>query len=217
MLACGGFQANAEWRTRYLGPGWDLAKVRGTRFNTGDGIRMALEIGAMPCGQLVGLPRGRLGRNAPEFGDLAVGDGFQKHTYPFGIMVNAEGERFVDEGADFRNYTYAKYGRVILDQPGQFAWQIFDRKVMHLLRDEYRIKHVTKVRADTLEELAAKLEGVERGAGARRRSVHTTPRSTTERAVQSQRQGRPPHARARRSTSRTGRTRSTSRRSRPTR
>ena len=45
---CGGFEANAEWRTRYLGPGWDLAKVRGTRFNTGDGIRMALDIGAQP-------------------------------------------------------------------------------------------------------------------------------------------------------------------------
>ena len=40
VLACGGFESNSEWRTRYLGPGWDLAKVRGTRFNTGDGIRM---------------------------------------------------------------------------------------------------------------------------------------------------------------------------------
>ena len=38
-----------KWRTRYLGPGWDLAKVRGTRFNTGDGIRMALDIGASPA------------------------------------------------------------------------------------------------------------------------------------------------------------------------
>ena len=64
--------------------------------------------------------------NAPPFGDLAVGDGFQKHSYPFGIMVNARGERFVDEGADFRNYTYAKYGQEILAQPGQFAWQVFD-------------------------------------------------------------------------------------------
>src|SRR5690606_18630257 len=47
VLASGGFEANAEWRTRYLGPGWDLAKVRGTRYNAGDGIRMAVEIGAM--------------------------------------------------------------------------------------------------------------------------------------------------------------------------
>ncbi|HEY2092103.1 MAG TPA: FAD-dependent oxidoreductase, partial [Thermoanaerobaculia bacterium] len=46
VLASGGFQANAEWRARYLGPGWDLAKVRGTRFNTGDGIRMGLDAGA---------------------------------------------------------------------------------------------------------------------------------------------------------------------------
>ena len=50
VLACGGFEANREWRARYLGPGWDLAKVRGTRYNTGDGLRMALEIGAQPYG-----------------------------------------------------------------------------------------------------------------------------------------------------------------------
>jgi tricarballylate dehydrogenase len=164
VLACGGFEANAEWRTRYLGPGWDLAKVRGTRFNTGDGIRMALEAGAIPYGHWSGCHAVGWDRNAPEFGDLAVGDGFQKHSYPFGIMVNARGERFVDEGADFRNYTYAKYGRVILEQPAQFAWQIFDAKVLHLLRDEYRIRQVTKARADTIEGLAAQLEGVDAAA-----------------------------------------------------
>lgn len=160
VLAAGGFQANTEMRTRYLGPNWDLVKVRGTKFNTGDGINMALNIGASPVGNWSGAHAVGWDRNAPEFGDLAVGDGFQKHSYPFGIMVNANGERFVDEGADFRNYTYAKYGRVILDQPGHFAWQIFDQKVTHLLRDEYRIKEVTKVKASTLEQLATKLDGV---------------------------------------------------------
>lgn len=161
ILAAGGFQANTEWRTRYLGPGWDLAKVRGTRFNTGDGIRMALDVGAMPCGNWSGCHAVAWERNAPEFGDLSVGDGFQKHSYPFGIVVNAEGRRFVDEGADFRNYTYAKYGRHILAQPSQFAWQVFDSSVEHLLRDEYRIREVTKVEAPSLEELAEKLEGVD--------------------------------------------------------
>ena len=161
VLASGGFEANAEWRTRYLGPGWDLAKVRGTRFNTGGGIAMALEIGASPCGNWSGCHAVGWDRNAPEFGDLAVGDNFQKHSYPFGVMVNALGKRFVDEGADFRNYTYAKYGREILAQPHQFAWQVFDSKVTHLLRDEYRIKQVTRVRATTLEELAEKLDDVE--------------------------------------------------------
>lgn len=161
VLCSGGFESNTEWRTRYLGPGWELARVRGTRFNTGDGIRMALDIGASPAGNWSGCHAVGWDFNAPEFGDLTVGDNFQKHSYPFGIMVNATGRRFVDEGADFRNYTYAKYGRVILNQPGQMAWQIFDKKVVHLLRDEYRIKRVTKVSANTIEELATKLEGVD--------------------------------------------------------
>src|ERR1700704_5774976 len=160
VLACGGFESNSEWRTRYLGPGWDLAKVRGTRFNTGDGIRMALDIGASPCGNWSGCHAVQWEMNAPEFGDLAVGDQFQKHSYPFCVLINANGKRFVDEGADFRNYTYAKYGRVVLEQPGQFAWQVFDAKVKHMQRDEYRIRQVTKVTADTLEEFAQKLEGV---------------------------------------------------------
>ena len=160
VLAAGGFQANTEMRTRYLGPLWELAKVRGTRFNTGDGIRMALDVGAQPIGNWSGCHAVAWERNAPEFGDLAVGDQFQKHSYPWGIYINAEGKRFVDEGADFRNYTYAKYGRVILHQPQQFAWQIFDAKVKGQLRDEYRIKQVTKVVANTLEELVGKLDDV---------------------------------------------------------
>ena len=77
--------------------------------------------------------------NAPPVGDLDVGDRFQKHGYPFGIVVNAHGKRFLDEGLDFHSYTYAKYGREILNQPGLFAWQVFDQKTLHLLRDEYRI------------------------------------------------------------------------------
>jgi tricarballylate dehydrogenase len=164
VLAAGGFQANAEWRTRYLGPLWELAKVRGTRFNTGDAIRMALDVGAQPIGNWSGCHAVAWERNAPEFGDLAVGDQFQKHSYPWGIYLNAEGKRFVDEGADFRNYTYAKYGRVILNQPGQFAWQIFDAKVKGQLRDEYRIKQVTKVVANTLEELTSRLDDVNAAA-----------------------------------------------------
>jgi tricarballylate dehydrogenase len=164
VLACGGFESNAEWRTRYLGPGWDLAKVRGTRFNTGEGIRMALDVGAQAFGNWSGCHAVGWDRNAPEFGDLAVGDGFQKHSYPLGVLINARGERFVDEGADFRNYTYAKYGRAILAQPGQFAWQVFDAKVAPLLRGEYRIRQATHVKADTLEGLCAALEDIDAAA-----------------------------------------------------
>lgn len=164
VLACGGFEANPEWRARYLGPGWDLVKVRGTRFNSGDGLRMALEIGASPFGNWTGCHSVGWDANAPEFGDLEVGALFQKHSYPIGIMINANGRRFVDEGADLRQFTYAKYGRVVMEQPGQFAWQIFDSKAIKLLRPEYRIRKVTKVSAGSLAELAGKLEGVDGAA-----------------------------------------------------
>jgi len=160
VLACGGFEANPEMRARYLGPGWELAKVRGTRFNVGDGLKMALDIGAAPYGNWSGCHATGWDRYAPEFGDVSVGDQFQKHSYIFGLLINSEGKRFVDEGYDFHSFTYAKYGGEVLKQPGQFAWQVFDSKVTKLLRSEYRIKFVTKVSANTLEELAAKLEGV---------------------------------------------------------
>ncbi len=160
VLASGGFEANREWRTRYLGPGWDMAKVRGTRYNTGDGIRMALDIGAQPYGQWSGCHSVSWERYAPDFGELDRPITASRNGYPFSIMVNADGKRFVDEGADFRNYTYAKYGRVVLEQPGSYAWHVFDSQVDHLLHDEYRSKGTTKVQADTLEELVAKMEDV---------------------------------------------------------
>jgi tricarballylate dehydrogenase len=157
VLACGGFEANPEMRTRYLGPGWELAKVRGTRYNTGDGIRMALEIGAQSYGHWSGAHAVAWDLNAPPFGDRTIADLYQKHSYPFGLIVNVNGERFVDEGADLRNYTYAAYGREILKQPERAAFQLFDQKVLHLLRDEYRIPQVTKAESMTIGDLAEQL------------------------------------------------------------
>ena len=161
ILACGGFESSATWRTRYLGPGWDLAKVRGTRFNTGDGLEMAMAIGAAPRGHWSGCHAVAWDLNAPEYGDLNVGDNFQKHSYPLGILVNNAGERFLDEGADFRNFTYARYGAEILKQPAQSAWQVFDGRMLDMLRDEYRIREITKVQADSIDELAEKLSDVD--------------------------------------------------------
>jgi tricarballylate dehydrogenase len=160
VLACGGFEANPEWRTRYLGPGWELAKVRGTRFNVGDGLRMALAIGACPFGNWSGRHAVSWERYAPEFGDLSLPESSYRHSFPLSIMINADGKRFVDEGAEFYNYTYAKYGAEVLKQPQQFAWQVFDAKVHDLLRPEYGHRNVTRVTASTIEELAAKMEGV---------------------------------------------------------
>ena len=160
VLACGGFESNPEWRTRYLGPGWELAKVRGTRHNMGEGLKMALEIGACPYGNWSGRHAVSWERHASEFGDVEKSHDPYRHSYPYSIMINAEGRRFVDEGADFYNYTYAKYGAEVLRQTGQFAWQVFDAKIKPLLRKEYSGRNVTKVAANTLEELVARMEGV---------------------------------------------------------
>ena len=158
VLAAGGFESNAEMRARYLGPGWELVKVRGIPYNTGDGIRMALEAGAQAHGHWSSCHAVAWDMNAPAFGDRTITELYQKHSYPFGLMVNLEGKRFVDEGADFRNYTYVTYGRALLAQPQGLAFQIFDDKVKHLLRDEYHIPQVTMGQADTIEELATRLD-----------------------------------------------------------
>src|SRR6266545_3164634 len=128
VLAAGGFEANKEMRTRYLGPDWELAKVRGTRFNTGDAIRMALDIGAQSYGHWSCCHAVAWDLLSNDVGDLRIGDLHQKHSYPIGVIVNRDGKRFVDEGADYRNYTYAKYGREILKQPGRQAFQVLDGK-----------------------------------------------------------------------------------------
>ena len=158
VLACGGFESNPEMRARYLGPGWDLARVRGTKHNMGDGIRMAIDIGARAYGNWSGCHSVGWDISSPEYGDYEVLDNFQKHSYPWGIMVNTNGKRFVDEGEDLRNHTYVRFGREIMNQPNRTAIQIFDQKTIPLLRDEYRIRQVTKVTSDSIEGLARELE-----------------------------------------------------------
>ena len=145
-------------RARYLGPGWDLARVRGTKHNMGDGIKMAIDVGARAYGNWSGCHSVGWDISAPEYGDYEVLDNFQKHSYPWGIMVNPDGNRFVDEGEDLRNHTYVKFGREIMKQPNRTAVQIFDQKTIPLLRDEYRIRQVTKVSGNTIAELAQELE-----------------------------------------------------------
>ncbi|WP_249869610.1 FAD-dependent tricarballylate dehydrogenase TcuA [Oceanobacillus saliphilus] len=158
VLACGSFEANKEMRMEYLGEEWKNTIVRGTEYNTGDGITMALEVGAQTYGQWTGCHSIGTDYNAPKFGDFEKpGDIFKRHSYPLGIMLNKEGKRFVDEGNDFRNYTYAKYGREVLNQPEQAAYQIFDSQVRLMLRNEYNLEEATFYEAVSLEELVEKL------------------------------------------------------------
>ncbi|WP_286228540.1 FAD-dependent tricarballylate dehydrogenase TcuA [Neobacillus mesonae] len=159
ILACGGFEANKQMRTQFIGSEWGSAIVRGTEFNTGDGLSMALALGAQKYGDWSGCHSIGTDLNAPKVGDFnKPGDIYKKSSFPIGLLINKNGERFVDEGADFRNYTYAKYGREVLKQPDQIAYQLFDAKVRSMLRKEYNLEEATVYEANTLEELADQMD-----------------------------------------------------------
>ncbi|NNC80555.1 MAG: FAD-dependent tricarballylate dehydrogenase TcuA [Acidimicrobiales bacterium] len=165
VLACGGFEANTTMRVEYLGPEWERARVRGTPLNLGDGLRVAYELGAVPHGHYEHCHATPMDLHMAENGNLDLPPIERKHyrkiCYFLGVMLNADGERFVDEGKNFRNYTYAQFGRAILEQPGGFAWQIFDDKITDLLYGEYSFHDAHFVESDTLEGLIGQLEGVD--------------------------------------------------------
>ncbi|MGH3435180.1 MAG: FAD-dependent tricarballylate dehydrogenase TcuA [Sciscionella sp.] len=159
VLAAGGFEADPIRRARYLGEDWARAIVRGSPSNTGECLDLAIANGAAPYGDWeschsVAWDAGA----APNGGNRELTNQLTRQSYPVGIVVNTRGERFLDEGADYRNYTYAKYGREILAQPGNIAFQLFDAKTRLLLRtEEYDSHPITGAQADTLEELAVAL------------------------------------------------------------
>lgn len=160
ILAAGGFEANPRMRSQLLGPGWDLAKVRGTPFNTGDCLELAIrDVGARQAGNWSGCHSVAWDAHAPAHaGDRVASNEFTKSGYPLGLMFNTAGERFVDEGVDLRNYTYAKFGRAILGQPGQKAFQVWDQRTIPWLRaEEYREERVRRVTGESVAELADKL------------------------------------------------------------
>ncbi|KAI0977629.1 FAD binding domain-containing protein [Xylaria arbuscula] len=160
ILTAGGFEANPRLRAQYLGPTWYFAKVRGTPFNNGTCLEMAIQqAGAKQAGNWSGCHSVAWDANAPaNSGDRVISNEFTKSGYPLGLMLNRDGNRFVDEGVDLRNYTYAIFGKAILAQPGHFAFQVWDSQGIPWLRsEEYRDEVVEKIQADTIEELAQKL------------------------------------------------------------
>lgn len=154
ILAAGSFEASAEARLRYLGPGWDLVKVRGTRFNTGRMLDEAIRIGAISSGHWSGVHSVAIDADSPDFGDLELGDQNARYSYPYGITVNIRGERFFDEGEDEMNFTYAEVGKKLLSQPQVVGFQLFDSKTIGLAEPRYQTG--SPVIADTIEELATK-------------------------------------------------------------
>ena len=151
--------------------------MRGTRFNTGDGIRMALDIGAVAGRQLVRLPRRRLG---PQRARVRRPRG-RRRLPEAQLSVRRHGQR--------RRQALRRRGRRL---PQLHLRQIRPRDPgaagpvrLAGLRQQGRCtccatstasSRSPRCTADTLEELAAKLEGVDADGLPRRDRAPTTPR-----------------------------------------
>ncbi|GAB3272778.1 FAD-dependent tricarballylate dehydrogenase TcuA [Sinomonas notoginsengisoli] len=159
VLGAGGFEANPQWRREHLGEGWEHAKVRGTPFNRGEMLAAALEAGAAKGGDWASCHSVQWDAFTPQNeSNRELTNRLTRGGYPLGVIINSNGERFLDEGEDYRNYTYAKYGKVILQQPGSVAWQIFDAGQRPMLRaEEYDMPGVSVETAASVDDLAAKI------------------------------------------------------------
>ncbi|KIV96492.1 precorrin 3B synthase CobZ [Exophiala mesophila] len=155
ILGCGGFEASPRLRRQYLGEGWDLVCVRGTRYNTGTMLEKAIAAGAGAAGHWGGCHAVPMDINSPAVGDLRLTDKMSRYSYPFAIMVNKEGKRFMDEGRDTFELTYAATGDLIGKQTDSTAFQIFDQKSLITLEPRYSTGK--PVEAETLAELGTKL------------------------------------------------------------
>jgi tricarballylate dehydrogenase len=154
ILATGSFAANPEMRTRYLGPWAEGLVVRGTRYNTGEGLEMALAIGAQPVGQWGHYHSAVLDAHSPrvEAGKTAL------YLYQLGVIVNRDGRRFLDEGIDFRDNTYVIFSKAMVQQPGGVCYAVLDHQARGDPAWDRGVFTITPpVQAGTLEELAHKI------------------------------------------------------------
>ncbi len=131
VLACGGFQANVQMRVQHLGRFADSLILRGSRYNTGEGLMMAITAGAQPAGQWGDYHSAVLDARSAriECGVTAL------YNYQMGIFVDKQGQRFLDEGEDFRDHTYVKFSKYIVEQAGGEAWCLFDQQAYQ--REEF--------------------------------------------------------------------------------
>jgi tricarballylate dehydrogenase len=125
VVAAGGFEADLAWLREYWDDAADRFTIRGTPYNTGVALKALYAAGAMPVGDPYGLHCVAVDARAPRFDGGIV---TRIDSIPFGIVVNAAGERFYDEGEDLWPKRYAIWGKLIADQPGQAAYAIFDAK-----------------------------------------------------------------------------------------
>ena len=157
VLACGGFEGNPEMLTHYLGPRARHIRpvARGGYYNKGEGIRMALAIGAAPCGDYGSFHAEPLDPRSGATEPVVM-------VFNYGVLVNKLGARFVNEAPATVDATYEAITRVIFEQPDGIAFCILDSRIDDVPNWKRSIRSdQPPALAATLPELADKL-GIKR-------------------------------------------------------
>lgn len=153
VLACGGFEGNPALQSKYIGPRSVYLRpiCKGGYFNRGEGIEMALEIGAAPSGDFGSY-------HAEPIDPRSSVSEPSVFIFPYGILVNKAGQRFVNEAPGTVDAWYERITRRIYEQDEGIAYVILDQRVKDI--PNYRLGIRTDqpaIEADTIEALATKL------------------------------------------------------------
>jgi tricarballylate dehydrogenase len=150
IIAAGGFEGNPEMMTQYIGRNAVYVPpiAKGGQYNKGEGIRMALEVGAEPAGQWDAFHAEPVDPRSSESEAVVM-------TFPYGILINKDGERFLDEGAGTVDEIYESVARTILYDQDQVAYLIIDKKMFEIPEYQRAIQTDQEpYRADTIVDLA---------------------------------------------------------------
>ncbi len=154
VLGCGGFEGNQEMLAHYIGPqsAYTRPVARGGYYNRGEGVRMALDIGAAPCGNFGSFHAQPVDPRSEDWEPVVL-------NYALGILVNENGERFTDEAPAMTDAVYEVISRRIMMEPHGLAWSIHDATLDDVDNWPVTVRsRIAPVEADTLDELAAKLD-----------------------------------------------------------
>jgi tricarballylate dehydrogenase len=154
ILAAGGFQGNAAMMRTQFGPGAENLKLisPGTRFDTGDGIRMAMDQGASASGDWNGMHIEPIDPRSQNSAPVVL-------VYPYGIVVDQDGRRFFDEGGGLVHETWEVFARDIhFGRPNNIAYAILDSRLFDIPGYQRAIRsEVPPYQSDSLEDLAAQI------------------------------------------------------------
>lgn len=150
VVASGSYQADINWLKRHWGEAADHFQIRGSANSKGRILANLLEQEVAPVGDPAQCHMVAVDARGPKFdGGIAT----RLDCTPFSIVVNQDGHRFHDEGAETGPKRYAIWGRLVAQCPDQIAYAIFDAKAEAFFRPSI----YPPLRAQTIGELAAKL------------------------------------------------------------